>query len=99
METKTRVITITSNNNNLRNKKSIFITARVHAGETVSSWIMEGILNFLISDNEIAQILRENFVFKLVPMLNPDGVIIGNSRLSTTKCDLNRAYNNTSKVA
>ena len=98
METKTRVITITSNYNNLSNKRSIFITARVHAGETVSSWIMEGILNFLISDCEIASILRENFVFKLVPMLNPDGVISGNTRLSVSKCDLNRNYNNTSKV-
>ena len=29
-----------------------------------------------------AKILRDNFVFKIVPMLNPDGVINGNYRCS-----------------
>lgn len=28
----------------------------------------------------MANILRENFVFKIVPMVNPDGVFLGNNR-------------------
>lgn len=36
--------------------------------------------------------LRERFVFKLVPMLNPDGVIVGNNRCSLSGRDLNRQY-------
>jgi len=32
------------------------------------------------------------FVFKIIPMLNPDGVIVGNYRCSLTGRDLNRAY-------
>nr|CAD7403089.1 unnamed protein product [Timema poppensis] len=36
--------------------------------------------------------LREKFIFKLVPMLNPDGVIVGNNRCSLTGRDLNRQY-------
>jgi murein tripeptide amidase MpaA len=40
------------------------------------------------------QVLREAFVFKIVPMLNPDGVIVGNLRCSLTGVDLNRIYSN-----
>ena len=36
-----------------------------------------GVLQYLVSDDEIAQCLRKKFVFKIVPMLNPDGVIHG----------------------
>jgi len=34
--------------------------------------------------------LRDLYVFKIVPMLNPDGVIIGNYRCSLVGDDLNR---------
>ena len=53
---------------------------------------MEGLLEFLVSDDEIAKTLRDRFVFKIVPMLNPDGVIIGNYRCSLSAHDLNRQY-------
>ena len=39
-----------------------------------------------------AQLLCDMFVFKIIPMLNPDGVIVGNYRCSLTGRDLNRAY-------
>ena len=53
---------------------------------------MRGILNFLLGDSPDAALLRDAFVFKLVPMLNPDGVIVGNYRCSLTGRDLNRNY-------
>ena len=43
-------------------------------------------------DFKILQELRERFIFKLVPMLNPDGVIVGNNRCSLSGKDLNRQY-------
>ena len=40
----------------------------------------------------ILQLLRDTFIFKLVPMMNPDGVIVGNYRCSLAGRDLNRNY-------
>jgi murein tripeptide amidase MpaA len=57
-------------------KKTIFITSRVHPGEPQSSHMLQGMLEYLISD-EAAE-LRKSFVFRIVPMLNVDGVIFGN---------------------
>ena len=36
--------------------------------------------------------MREKFIFKIVPMLNPDGVIHGNYRCSLSGEDLNRKW-------
>jgi murein tripeptide amidase MpaA len=41
--------------------------------------------------------LRDNFIFKIIPMLNPDGVINGNYRCSLAGCDLNRRWKNPNK--
>lgn len=44
------------------------------------------------------QKLRRKFVFKLVPMLNPDGVVVGNYRTNLAARDLNRTYKDPKKV-
>ena len=77
----------------MKKKRAVVISARVHPGETVGSWMMRGVL-FFITDpyNEEAKILRDKFVFKIIPMLNPDGVINGNYRCSLAGCDLNRRW-------
>ena len=53
----------------------ILITARVHPGETNGSWMMKGFLDYITSNDADANTLRDNFIFKVIPMLNPDGVI------------------------
>ncbi|XP_063053055.1 cytosolic carboxypeptidase 2 isoform X2 [Engraulis encrasicolus] len=73
-------------------KPAVVLTARVHPGETNSSWIMQGFLDFILSDSPDACLLREMFVFKVIPMLNPDGVVVGNYRCSLAGRDLNRNY-------
>jgi len=54
-------------------------------------------IEFLLSNDPEAHDLRNNFVFKIVPMLNPDGVIYGNYRSSLLGVDLNRRWKNPSK--
>ncbi|XP_039210063.1 cytosolic carboxypeptidase 3 isoform X5 [Crotalus tigris] len=73
-------------------KSAVILTARVHPGETNSSWMMKGFLDYLLGDSDNAQLLRDTFIFKVVPMLNPDGVIVGNYRCSLAGKDLNRNY-------
>ncbi|XP_060530939.1 cytosolic carboxypeptidase 2-like isoform X3 [Cylas formicarius] len=75
-----------------KKKRAVVITGRVHPGETPSSWIMKGILDFLTGDTDAAKMLRDKFIFKIIPMLNPDGVIVGNNRCSLAAKDLNRQY-------
>lgn len=68
----------------------VFLTARVHPGETPASFIMQTIIEFLLSP--AAKNLRKIAVFKLIPMINPDGVVSGNYRCSAQGHDLNRCY-------
>jgi len=71
-------------------KKGIVLSGRVHPGETSNSHVMESVLDFLTGPQEEAKELRDNFIFKVVPMLNPDGVVCGNYRCNLAGVDLNR---------
>lgn len=80
-------------------KPTIFLSCRVHPGETPASHVLTGIWKFLTNEKSIqAKALREKFVFKVVPMLNPDGVYRGFYRLDTLAQNLNRYYVNPSPV-
>lgn len=54
--------------------------------------MMKGLLDFITGESTCAKKLRHRFIFKIIPMLNPDGVIVGNSRTSLAGKDLNRQY-------
>lgn len=49
-------------------RKAVILTARVHPGETQASWMLQGVIDFLVSDDETAVYLRDQYVFKIVPM-------------------------------
>ncbi|CAN0329557.1 unnamed protein product, partial [Hapterophycus canaliculatus] len=79
-------------------KRCVVISARVHPGETPASWMMRGMLDFITGDSAEARLLRSLFVFKIVPMLNPDGVAFGNNRCSLAGVDLNRQWKRPSRA-
>ena len=78
-------------------KKYMFITSRVHPGESQASHMVHGVIDFLLSDETEAVELRDKFIIKVIPMLNPDGVIHGNYRVSLLGVDLNRRWKKPSK--
>jgi Zinc carboxypeptidase len=54
--------------------------------------VLQGCIDFLIGDSDEAASLRQTLVFKIVPMLNPDGVANGSYRCGLAGCDLNRQW-------
>lgn len=80
-------------------KKIIFLTGRVHPGESPSSHVVQGFLDFIVSNHPTARVLRDYIIFKVVPMLNPDGVYLGNYRCSLMGFDLNRHWQDPSPWA
>ncbi|XP_075038144.1 BEN domain-containing protein 5-like isoform X5 [Mixophyes fleayi] len=80
-------------------RRVVFITARVHPGESPASFVCQGIIDFLVSQHPTAKSLRDHLIFKIAPMLNPDGVYLGNYRCSLMGFDLNRHWQDPSPWA
>lgn len=49
-------------------------------------------MELLVSSNPTANLLREHVIFKIIPMINPDGVFLGNYRSSLCGFDFNRSW-------
>ncbi|XP_076379522.1 cytosolic carboxypeptidase 1 isoform X3 [Megalopta genalis] len=95
------LLTITSTDsksNPIQNRKVVFLTSRVHPGESNASWVMHGTLKALLSNNAYASSLRDDYIFKIVPMLNIEGVVNGCNRYGLTNEDLNRRWSNPNRV-
>jgi len=72
----------------------IWIVTRQHSFEAGGSWAVEGLLRFLTSAKAESEDIRQRFVFKICPMLNPDGVAKGGTRFNIRGVDLNRHWSN-----
>ena len=75
------------------NKRSIWITARQHPGETMAEWLVEGLIHSLLdSDNATAKLLLAKANFYIVPNMNPDGSVRGHLRTNAAGVNLNREW-------
>lgn len=73
-------------------KSGIWAIARQHPGEVGGSWMAEGLLQWLLSEDAEARALLKKTTFYLVPLMNPDGVALGNYRVNSAGANLNREW-------
>jgi hypothetical protein len=73
-------------------KKTVWLQARQHAWETGTSFVMEGALKFIASEDPRARELRDKIVFKFTPMMDPDGCASGKVRFNANGYDVNRHW-------
>ncbi len=66
-------------------KQSFLIRARVHPYESASSYSMEGMVEWLLSDEAYAAAALREYVFYIIPMANPDGVHNGLGALTAPR--------------
>jgi murein tripeptide amidase MpaA len=78
-------------------KKTLWITARQHPGESMAEWAAEGLLERLLDDNDpVARDLLDRAVFHIVPNMNPDGSFRGHLRTNAKGVNLNREWDKAS---
>ncbi|HRP57393.1 M14-type cytosolic carboxypeptidase [Agriterribacter sp.] len=73
-------------------KKVVFITTLQHAGEYCGGYVVAGLLHLLLSDDENAAMVRKNTIYKIIPMMNPDGIFHGITRFNANYEDLNQEW-------
>jgi len=74
-------------------KKSVWIIARQHPGETMAEWFCEGLLERLLDeDDPVARQLLKTCKFHIVANMNPDGTVRGNLRTNAVGTNLNREW-------
>lgn len=86
------MVTVTNAEVPDRDKKTVWLQARQHAWESGTSYVMEGALRFVTSDDPKARALRTKVVFKFTPMVDPDGAATGQVRFNANGYDVNRHW-------
>ena len=88
-------LTMTNRNSDIsdRDKQCILLTGRIHPGESNGSYVLHGLIDFLVSAHPAASYLMDHYIFEVIPMINIDGVVEGcyrTDQISVT--DLNRMW-------
>ncbi|MEM4260020.1 MAG: M14 family zinc carboxypeptidase [Candidatus Woesearchaeota archaeon] len=79
-------VTITDFRDNSSNKTRIYFIGQQHSNEeTQGSWVIEGMINFLLNESDpTSEIIRQKYIIKLVPIVNVDGTFSGMGRFTPT---------------
>lgn len=77
----------------LNERRGLWAISRQHAGETSASFTLEGMVNFVLSDDPAAAALRQSAALTVIPLVNPDGAVLGHYRNNAAGVNLNRVWN------
>lgn len=86
------LLTITDHDVADGGKRHVWLMARQHAWEAGTSWVAEGAIRHLLSDNAGAKALRRENVFRILPMVDVDGSAEGKVRFNANGYDVNRHW-------
>jgi len=87
------LVTIQSPENTSGEKIKIWIHARIHPGEVPPSFIVEGLITYLLQSNTLeANWILEHCICYIVPMMNPSGVYHGNYRTNASSENLEAVW-------
>ena len=70
----------------------VFLRARAHPWEPGGNWVVEGLIQRLLRDDEDAKRYLEAYCVYLLPIANKDGVARGRTRFNLLGADLNRKW-------
>ena len=73
-------------------KFRIFMSARHHCSETMASWVLEGVGEACLADDDLGRWLRENVELMMVPFVDYDGAQAGDQGKLRKPHDHNRDY-------
>ena len=73
-------------------KHRVVVSARHHCSETIASFVMEGIVNGFLADDETGKWLRDNVELSIVPFVDYDGAMKGDQGKNRRPHDHNRDY-------
>lgn len=82
------LITIKNNFINHDKKRVILVLSGQHAGEDAGPYLAEGMIKYLTSKSASSESILQNFIFKFVLLVNPDGFYHGFSRYNAAMEDL-----------
>lgn len=85
------LVTINGNKGKARKKKLVWIICRQHAFESVANYVMEGMMEHLTS-TQCDRKIRRNYIFKIVPMVDVESVMNGQSGRMSLPVDFNRDW-------
>ncbi len=88
-----KMVTITDFNVPDVEKRHVWVVARLHAWEAMTSYIAEGLVRFLLDSNSsIANEICKKTIVRVVLMPDPDGCDRGMIRYNLNGFDLNRSW-------
>jgi hypothetical protein len=79
----------------LGNKQIFILAARLNGYESISSIALRNAVKFLLSNTPESKALIDQYLFLIIPMLNPDSVKLGLNLVDSAGVDLEQSYEET----
>ncbi len=86
------MVTITEDDWPDERKKTVWLISRQHPMESSPTFLLKGLLDWVLEDPEFSPFWQKDVVLKVVPIVNVDGVAEGYSRHNVSGINLNRDW-------